>query len=325
MGCIENTKIPKRDFLAFDLSAHRAGNFTLSEKTRKFFKKFWLPTVMLLPAILFFVCFFIIPTIYSFYLSLCDWNLMTGEIVFESFQNYIEILTDPVFFQCVQNMLIYVVCTTIPLVAGSLLAAVVVENCGRTKEIYRTLLYIPSIISMSVAGLMWQFVLNPTVGILNQFLSAFGIPSVNWLTNSKTALGAIIVVGIWRGMGNNVVLFIAGLKGIPKEQLDASKVDGANALQTFRYITLPSLSHVTIFVALTTVISSFQVFAIIQVMTEGGPNNATNMPVYQMWQEAFRFFDMGRATSISTILFIALFLLAMAAMNRMEKIEGWDD
>lgn len=325
MDGLENAKISMQNFPAFELSGHRAKNFTMAGKAKTFFKKFWLPTVMLIPAFVFFVGFFIIPTVYSFYLSFCDWNLMTGEITFENFQNYIGILTDPVFFQSIQNMLIYVVCTTIPLIAGALLVAVLVENCGRTKGIYRTLLYIPSIISMSVAGMMWQFVLNPTVGILNQFLSAFHIPSINWLTDVRTALGVIIAVGIWRGLGNNVVLFIAGLKGISKEQLEAAKVDGANALQTFRYITLPSLSHVTTFVGLTTVISSFQVFTVIQVMTEGGPNNATNMPVYQMWQEAFRFFDMGRATSISTLLFISLFLLAMAAMKRMEKNEGWAD
>ncbi len=322
MDNLENAKSPMQGFSVFQISDQAVKHSTAVEKVKTFFKKFWLPTLMLMPAFILFVGFFIIPTIYSFYLSFCDWNMMTGEIVFENVKNYVEVLTDPVFFQSVRNMVIYVVCTTIPLVAGALLVAIIVENCGRTKGIYRTLLYIPSIISMSVAGMMWQFVLNPTVGILNQFLSTFHIPSINWLTDVRTALGVIIVVGIWRGLGNNVVLFIAGLKGISQEQLDAAKVDGANAFQIFRYITLPSISYVTTFVGITTVISSFQVFTVIQVMTEGGPNNATNMPVYQMWQEAFRFFDMGRATSISTILFISLFILAMAAMKRMEKHNG---
>lgn len=322
MNSLENVGSPVREFSKFDIPNQTIRNSTLLDKIRIFFKKFGLPTVMLLPAFILFLGFFIVPLLYSFYLSFCDWNLMTGEIAFEGIKNYAGILTDPVFYQSVRNMIIYVVFTTIPLVAGALLVAMIVECCGRTKGIYRTLLYIPSIISMSVAGMMWQFVLNPTVGILNQFLSLFGISNINWLTDRRTALGVIIAVGIWRGLGNNVVLFIAGLKGISKEQLEAAKVDGANIFQLFRYITLPSISYVTAFVLITTVISSFQVFTVIQVMTEGGPNNATNMPVYQMWQEAFRFFDMGRATSISTLLFIALFILAMTAMKRMEKNNG---
>lgn len=302
---------------------HYSGSFVrkpaILERITRFFRKFWLPTIMLIPAFVLYMAFFIIPTLYSFYLSFHDWNLLTGEIYFEGLDNYIEVLTDPVFFQSVRNMIVYVVCTTIPVVIGAMLVAIIIENCGKTKGIYRTLMYIPSVISMSVAGMMWQFVLNPTGGIVNQILSCFGVSNINWLTDVRTALWVIVVVGIWRGLGNNVVLFIAGLKGISNEQLEAARVDGANALQVFRYITLPSISYVTVFVSITTIIASFQVFTVIQVMTMGGPNNATNMPVFQLWQEAFQFFDMGRATSISTILFIALFILSMMAMNRMEK------
>ena len=114
-------------------------------------------------------------------------------------------------------------------------------------------------------------------------------------------------------------MFIAGLKGISKEQIEAAKVDGANRFQIFRHITLPSISYVTSFVTITTIISCFQIFTTIQVMTMGGPNNATNMPVFQLWQEAFQFFDMGRATSISTMMFIVILGLSMLVMRKMEK------
>ena len=216
-------------------------------------------------------------------------------------------------------MIVYIIFTSIPLIALSLIIAILIENCGPAKGILRTAIYIPVIISMSVSGMMWQFILSPTTGIVNQVLSMFGVEPISWLTDTRTALGVIIVVGIWRGLGTNVVLFIAGLKGISKEQLEAAKIDGANRLQIFRYVTFPSISYVTSFVTITTIISCFQIFTTIQVMTMGGPNNATNMPVFQLWQEAFQFFDMGRATSISTMMFIAILILSMIIMRRMEK------
>lgn len=292
---------------------------------QRFLQEFWLPTLMLLPAAFFYLLFFIYPTLYSFYLSFHDWNLMNDKIVFEGLANYLEIFSDPVFIQSVVNTLVYVVFTTVPLIIFSLLLAVLIENCGPAKGIFRTLIYVPVIISMSVAGMMWQFVLNPSIGIVNQTLSLFGIQSINWLNDVRTALGVIIAVGIWRGLGTNVVLFIAGLKGVSKEQIEAAKVDGASAWQVFWNITLPSISHVTTFVLITTVISCFQVFTTIQVMTMGGPNNSTNMLVFQVWQEAFQFFDMGRATSISTLLFIILLLLStlvMRAMDRKSNLEN---
>ncbi len=286
---------------------------------KTFFRKFWLPTLMLVPAGVFYMMFFVYPTLHSFYLSFNDWNILTGAISFEGLSNYKEVLSDPVFHQSVRNMIVYIIFTTIPLIALSLIIAILIENCGPAKGILRTAIYIPVIISMSVSGMMWQFILSPTTGIVNQVLSMFGVEPISWLTDTRTALGVIIVVGIWRGLGTNVVLFIAGLKGISKEQLEAAKIDGANRLQIFRYVTFPSISYVTSFVTITTIISCFQIFTTIQVMTMGGPNNATNMPVFQLWQEAFQFFDMGRATSISTMMFIAILILSMIIMRRMEK------
>ena len=289
-----------------------------------FWKKYWVPTLMLLPAGIFYILFFIYPTLHSFFLSFHDWNILTGAISYEGWSNYKEVLTDPVFHQSVRNMIVYVVCVTIPLIVLSLLIAMLIENCGRAKGFFRTMIYIPVIISMSVSGMMWQFILSPSTGIVNHVLSQFGVEPISWLTDVRTALGVIIVVGIWRGLGSNVVLFIAGLKGISKEQIEAAKVDGANKFQIFRYVTLPSISYVTMFVTITTIISCFQIFTTIQVMTQGGPNNATNMPVFQLWQEAFQFFDMGRATSISTILFLVLLMLSMIIMRRMQKASGAD-
>ena len=288
-------------------------------KVKEFWQKYWLPTLMLVPAGILYLMFFIYPTLNSFYLSFNDWNILTGAISFEGLSNYKEVLTDPVFYQSVKNMAVYVIFATIPLILLSLFIAIAIENCGKAKGFFRTAIYIPVIISMSVSGMMWQFILSPTTGIVNQVMTILGFEPISWLTDVRTARGVIIVVGICRGLGTNVVLFIAGLKGISKEQIEAAKVDGANRFQIFRHITLPSISYVTSFVTITTIISCFQIFTTIQVMTMGGPNNATNMPVFQLWQEAFQFFDMGRATSISTMMFIVILGLSMLVMRKMEK------
>lgn len=296
-----------------------------SPRSKSFLQEFWLPTLMLMPAAILYLLFFIYPTLYSVYLSFHDWNLLNGKIVFEGMSNYIEIFSDPVFIQSAANTLLYVVFTTVPLIILSLLFAVLIENCGPARGAFRTLIYVPVVISMSVAGMMWQFVLNPSIGIVNHMLSLVGIQGPNWVNDVRTALGVIIAVGIWRGLGINIVLFIAGLKGVSREQVEAAKVDGANTWQVFWNITRPAIAHVTAFVFITTIISCFQVFTTIQVMTMGGPNNSTNMLVFQVWQEAFQFFDMGRATSISTLLFILLLLLSTKVIRAMERKTNFEN
>lgn len=306
--------------LRMPISSYRAKEKAKSKnRIKEFWNRYWLPTLMLVPAGILYLLFFIYPTLNSFYLSFNDWNILSGDIVFEGLSNYKEVISDPVFHQSIKNMIIYVVFATVPLIMLSLFIAILIENCGKAKGFFRTAIYIPVIISMSVSGMMWQFILSPTTGIVNQMLTMLGFNPISWLTDVRTALGVIIVVGIWKGLGTNVVLFIAGLKGISKEQIEAAKVDGANRMQIFKNITMPSIAYVTSFVGITTVISCFQIFTTIQVMTMGGPNNATNMPVFQLWQEAFQFFDMGRATSISTMMFIVILALSMIAMRRMEK------
>ena len=306
--------------LRMPISSYRAKEKAKSKnRIKEFWNRYWLPTLMLVPAGILYLLFFIYPTLNSFYLSFNDWNILSGDIVFEGLSNYKEVISDPVFHQSIINMIIYVVFATVPLIMLSLFIAILIENCGKAKGFFRTAIYIPVIISMSVSGMMWQFILSPTTGIVNQMLTMLGFNPISWLTDVRTALGVIIVVGIWKGLGTNVVLFIAGLKGISKEQIEAAKVDGANRMQIFKNITMPSIAYVTSFVGITTVISCFQIFTTIQVMTMGGPNNATNMPVFQLWQEAFQFFDMGRATSISTMMFIVILALSMIAMRRMEK------
>jgi multiple sugar transport system permease protein len=278
---------------------------------------FW-PFLMLLPALGLYLFFFFYPALFSVFLSFNDWNIFNNQIVAEGWQNYRELLADRVFQTSIINTFIYVLGTSLPLVILPLLLAVTMENCGKLRGLFRFLIYLPAVVSMSVAGLMWKFLMDPNLGVFNHFLQTIGIAGPNWLNDTKWALLSIIIVGVWRGLGTNSILYIAGLKNIPRECYEAAKVDGAGHLNAFLYITFPLIMPVTLFVLVVTIIACFQVFTTVQVMTMGGPNNATNMLVFQTWQEGFQFFDMGRACAISTILFVLLLGLSILLIRMME-------
>ncbi len=282
-------------------------------------KKYWLPTLLLMPAAVLYGIFFVYPAINSIFLSFFDWNMLTGAKIFEGFDNYTEIFKDPVFIKSLINTAIYAICTIVPLIALPVLFSVLIERCAQGRTLMRALIYIPAIISMSIAGVMWKLLFNPNIGFINLMLKSIGIQGPNWLSVPELSMFAVVLVGVWRGLGTNTVLFIAGLKSVSREQIEASRVDGANWWSEIIYIILPSLGHVLLFVLISTLISAFQVFTVIQVMTSGGPNNATNMLVYQVWEEAFRFFDMGRSTAISSILFVLLLIMSIVLMRNMER------
>lgn len=283
-----------------------------------FFRAYWIPTLFLLPAILFLGMFFVYPAFNSIWMSLNKINLMTGSFKFTGFKNYADALSSEVFRITTLNTLAYVVMATIPLVLLGFITALLIDNSRFMRNVMKGLVYTPAIISMSIAGLMWKLLLTPIIGAVDIALTNLGIHGPNWLADPRYALVAVTVVGIWRGLGMNTILFMAGLKGMPKEQLEAASVDGATPVQSILYIIIPSITYTITFVLITTVISCFQVFAIIRIMTEGGPNNATNMMVYQIWQEGFRFFNMGGASAMSTILFIFLFALSLVLMRFMD-------
>jgi ABC-type sugar transport system permease subunit len=166
---------------------------------------------------------------------------------------------------------------------------------------------------------VWLFFLNTQIGVVNQLLKTLGVPGPNWLNDPATALLALVVVGVWKGFGYNVVLFTAGLAAIDREVYEAAALDGARGWTTFRHVTWPLLSPVTLFVVVMGVIGSFQVFASVQLMTRGGPANATNVLVYHIWEAAFRFFDVGYAAALATLMAALVALLTIVQLRRGER------
>lgn len=279
----------------------------------------WEPTLFVGPAMLLYLVFFVGPVLFSIYLSFADWNLVNPVTKLVGLQNYISVLKDPVFRISFRNTLVYVVGTVPVSAALGLGLAVLVEGLTRGKQFYRFLFFTPVVTSIAVVGVVWSLMFSQRNGLINLLLANLGIKGPNWLMEPGLAMVALIVVGIWKSFGYNMVLFIPGLKNIDKQVYEAAQVDGANGWQQFWHITLPLLSPVTFFVVTMSLINSFQVFASVQVMTKGGPNNATNMLAYHVWEEAFQFFDAGRASAAATLLFLLMAVLTLLQIRFGEK------
>src|SRR5262249_10254123 len=202
-----------------------------------------------------------------------------------------RVLVDPVVWTVTRNTVIYVVATTVLGTASGLGLALLIRSVPHAAVLHRLVFFLPVITSITVVTLVWMYLFNTYVGPLNVVLRWLGLPGPNWLNDPATALVAVILVGLWKGFGYNVVLFTSGLGAIDEQVYEAAALDGAARWSTFRHVTWPLLTPVTLFVVVMSVIASFQIFATVQIMTKGGPANATNVLVYRIWETAFRFFD----------------------------------
>lgn len=277
------------------------------------------PLLFLSPALILYAVFFLFPFFFSLYLSFMQWNLASSLKEFVSIQNYLNLFADKVFWRSLFNTVLYTLATTIPLMLFGLLLAVLVEGSGKLKEWYRVLLFMPVVTSLASTALVWILMMSPNDGIINTILAKLGIEGPNWLNHPAWAMVSIIIVGIWKLLGYNMVLFITGMKGIDKQIYEAAKVDGASSIRQFFTITCPLISHVTLFVLVVNVIQSFQAFTAVYIMTRGGPNNATNILVYEIWQEAFQFFDIGKSSALSIIIFIIVLSVSILQIKLMDK------
>ncbi len=278
------------------------------------------PYFYLSPALILYGFFFVAPFIYALYVSFNDWNLMTGEMQWLGLENYRNLVNDELFWYSIRNTLLYVVGRVPFSVALGLVYAILIEKTrGAFRGFFRFVFFLPIVFSIAAASLSFQLLFAPRRGFINQFLSLFGIIGPNWLNYSNTALIAIIIVGIWQSFGYNVILYIAGLKNIDDSYYDAAEIDGATAWQKFRFITWPLLTPVTFFVFVMTMLFSFRVFDVVQIMTGGGPSNATNVISFYVWQEAFRFFNTGVASAAAALLFIVMMLLTLFVAKKMQE------
>ena len=266
--------------------------------------------VFLTPSIIGFLAFTALPVVASLGLSFVKWNLIhTPEFV--GLGNYQRALHDPMFWRVLKNTVVYTVGTVPTSMVLSLALALALNQKIRGVTLFRGLYYLPVVAPMVAVTMVWRWLYNSNFGMINYVLSLVNVSAVPWLTSTRWAMPSVIIMSVWKGLGSGMVLYLAGLQGIPQHLYDAAAVDGANAWQRFRHVTLPMLATTTFFVMVTSIISSFQVFGQVFVLTRGGPANATATIVYYIFQNAFQSFRMGYASALSWLLFAVIFVFTL--------------
>jgi len=266
--------------------------------------------LFLLPALGGILVFILGPVVAAIALSFTKWDLLTPA-KFIGLSNYQELIQDPMFRKVMLNTLIFTGASAPLSLILSLGLALALNQKIKGIVIFRTIYFLPVVSSMVAVSLVWRWLYNPNYGLLNYFLNLLHLPSVNWLFSTTWAMPAVILMSVWKGLGYNMVIFLAGLQGIPQMYYESAKIDGAGKFQAFKNITLPLLSPTTFFVLVISIISSFQVFDQIFVMTSGGPAHATEVIIYYIYHNAFQIFRMGYASALAFCLFIIIFALTL--------------
>ena len=271
--------------------------------------------LFILPALLGTLIFIILPIFCSLGLSFCKWDLLS-DIEFIGLANYREIFFDGLFYKILVNTVVFALSTSIFGVIIPLILASILNTKIRGSEFYKTAYFLPFITPMIVIGIVWEWIFDPNIGILNHLLKLH----INWLYDTHFAMLALIIISVWKLIGYNMVIFLSGMSGISNSLYDAAKIDGANPFQIFKNVTVPVLSPTIFFVVIITAISSFQVFDLIYLMTEGGPLDSTNVLVYSIYQNAFEYFNIGKASATAYVLFVIILVLTLVQWNLRKKL-----
>jgi len=264
----------------------------------------------LLPAFIVYFSVIVIPVFYSFYVSLFKWNGI-AEMEYVGLKNYRNlILSDPVFLTSVKNNMIWIFLTLIFTVSISLGLAVMLNNNFRGRTFFRGLFYFPCVLAPIAVSIIWRWMYNPVIGFVNEFARALGSEwTQTWLSNPKTALYAIFVASLWQGIGQPMILFLAGLQTVPEEVLEAAIIDGAGKVRRFFLVTVPLMRETFIVVIATLIIASMKVFDIVYGLTGGGPNNSTQMLSTYMYIQTFMYNNVGTGATISCIMVIIMLIV----------------
>ncbi|MEO6519437.1 MAG: sugar ABC transporter permease [Pseudoxanthomonas sp.] len=263
------------------------------------------------PALLVIVLFFGLPVIAALALSLTDFDLYAladlGNLRFVGIDNYVGLLQNPLFWKSLGNTLYFVV-VGVPLsVALSLGAALLLHSkAGRLKPFFRTAFFAPVVTTVVAVAVIWRYLFHTSYGLVNWGLSAVGIEAIDWLGDPRWAMPTIILFAVWKNFGYNMIIFLAGLQSIPEDLYEAARIDGAGSWKQFRHVTLPMLGPVLLLVGILTMAGYFQLFAEPYVMTQGGPLESTKSVLYLMYEEGFKWWNLGNASAVAFLLFVLM-------------------
>jgi multiple sugar transport system permease protein len=265
----------------------------------------------LAPALLLIAVFFFMPIVAALLLSFTDFDIYAlddlDRLRFVGFSNYLQLLHSPLFWTALGNTFYFVLVGGPLSVAVSLGAALLVNApLTRFPGFFRAAFFLPVVTTLVAVAVVWRYLYHPRYGLLNYLLSLAGIDPIDWLGDPDWAMPAIILMAVWKNFGFNMIIFIAGLQNIPTQLYEAARIDGGSSWRQFRYITLPLLGPTFLFVVLMTMIGYFQVFAEPYVMTQGGPANHTLSVVLLMYEEGFRWWNIGYASAVAFVLFLLI-------------------
>lgn len=272
----------------------------------------------LTPALILLGVFVIGPIGYLFYLSFTNGSFTKDGTTWVGFKNYLRLILNPDFSQVMWNTVYFTVATVIPSIVIPLLLAVLLNQNIMLRGFLRTSYFLPSIISLVAAGLGFRWLFQND-GPVNALLNSIGIDSISWLSSTVWAMPVIILLSIWKQLGFNMVVFLAGLQAIPVSRYEAAELDGANSWEQFWFVTLPGLRPTLIFATITTVIFTLRSFEQVYVISGGGPLNSTNLLVYYIYQEAFGQFDFGYAAAAATVLLAITMVLVYFQLRTWDK------
>ncbi len=272
------------------------------------------------PAIILMLAFLIVPIFSVFVLSFTDWQLGALDFNFIGFKNYESMFKDEIFFISIKNTVVYALLVIPASVFGGLFIAILIESESSGKAFYRTIFFLPVMATLIAMSIVWEYILHPDLGILNKLLALVGVNGTNWLSNKDTVLYVLAGIGVWQQLGYNMVLFMAGLMSIPRHLYEAARMDGiGEGWGQFRLITWPLLGPVLLFVVVISSIKAFQVFDTVAVLTAGGPNRASEVLLFTIYQEAFMFFRTSYAAALSVVFLFFILVMTVIKIKFLDK------
>ena len=277
------------------------------------------PYLLILPFFAFVGLFVFWPVAYSVYLSTMAWKLGYASREFVLLDNYAKLLSSREFWDTSLTTAIYTVLVVAFSIVFGLLLALAITRRERFSSLWQAVFFLPVAATMAAMAVVWRYIFDTNLGTLNLWLQALGLPRVDWLNNTATAMGAVVFVSIWSNAGYAMVYFVAGLSAIPRELHEAAEIDGAGPVRRFAGITWPLLSPTSLFVLIIMMVRALGSFDTIKVLTNGGPVGGTRVLSLLLYQEAFQFFDTGYASGVAVVLFAIVLALALLQM----RVEKW--
>ena len=282
------------------------------------YSKWFVPYLFIVPAAVVLILFFFVPFCESFLLSFQSYRHDIYNPEWIGLDNYIKLFNAPVFWKSLANTFIFLIGVVPALVILSLIIAILVNQKLKGMKIFRTMYYIPVVVSLVVAGIAWKW-LYAENGVFNYLIELIGFQKVGWLTDPRFALYSVMAVTVWKGLGYYMVIYLAALTAVPKDLYEACDIDGANTLQKHLTVTIPHLMPTITLVSVISSISAMKVFVEIYVMTQGGPLNSSKTIVYYIYQRAFENLDLGYASAAGVVL---LFIVMILSIINVKFFEG---